>query len=68
MSSPDRKYIVVENSGMVGERDMVVTRDYRAAVEWLEKAYTAEERDRFSPNCLFPDICVEVDGERSYEL
>jgi hypothetical protein len=68
MSAAVRKYIVVENSGMVGERDMVVTNDYRSAVNWLERAYSEDERDYTSPNCLFPDICVEIDGERSYEL
>jgi hypothetical protein len=68
VSAADRKYVVVEMSGMVGECDVFVTSDYDSAVNWLECAYSDDERDKASPNCLWPDICVQVDGERSYEL
>lgn len=62
-------YIVVENSGMLGERDVKTFPSYPAAAGWMERWYTEEERDASSPACLHPDICAEQpDGSRSYEV
>jgi hypothetical protein len=60
-----RQYIVVENAGMAGEQDVG-----KFGTPWaaLERTYSAQERDRASPKCLFPEVCVEEDGMRSYEL
>lgn len=68
MSDPRIKYIVVEMSGMVGEHDVGSFGTYGAALNWLDRTYTADERDHGSRNCLYPDVCVEVDGERSYDI
>ena len=62
-------YIVVENSGMLGERDVKSFRSYPDAASWMERWYTKGERDTSSPACLHPDICaVGPDGTRSYEV
>lgn len=63
-----RDYIVVEMSGMVGEQDVGRFGTYDAAYSYIQKAYSKNERDRSHRNCLFPDICVEVDGVRSYDI
>ncbi|SCW61478.1 hypothetical protein SAMN02927924_01668 [Sphingobium faniae] len=62
------KYIVVEKSGMVGEHDVGTFGTYSAALNWMERNYSESERDHTHRNCLFPDVCVEVDGERSYDV
>lgn len=57
-------YIIVENAGYEGERDVYSTRGYRDAIYWLCQNYTDEERDT-----LHVDICrITKSGERSYEL
>lgn len=61
-------YIVVENSGMERECDIKSFASYGDAVRFKDKYYGANERDREHPDCLFPDICVEIDGDRSYEI
>ncbi len=61
-------YIVVENSGMVGEQDVGKFGTRSAAFAYIERAYTAAERDKDSPRCLFPDVCLEQDGSRTYEI
>ena len=63
-----RKYIVVENAGMRDERDVAEFSDYLTATSYMDKHYNAEERNRDHPDCLFPDVCVEINGERSYEI
>lgn len=63
-----RQYIVVENAGMVGEQDVGKFGTPWAAKAWIERTYSAQERDRSSPNCLHPEVCVEENGMRSYEL
>jgi hypothetical protein len=68
MSVTGAKYIVVENSGMVGEVDVAKFDSIGAASRWIAKTYSKQERDTMSPNCLHPEICVEIAGERSYEL
>lgn len=66
MSEP--QYIVVENAGMVGETDVGKFGAQRAAWAYIERAYTASERDPFHKNCLCPDVCREVDGVRTYDI
>lgn len=63
-----RQYIVVEMSGMVGEHDVARFGTYSGALAYLERDYSDAERDHWNPNCLWPDICVEIDGMRSYDL
>ncbi|WP_336973468.1 hypothetical protein [Sphingobium aromaticiconvertens] len=66
---PDgRQYIVIENAGMVDAQDVGKFGTRWAAEKWLEKTYSVNERDRAHPLCLFPDICVEIDGVRSYDI
>lgn len=62
------QYIVVEMSGMVGEFDVGRFGTYMAAANYIERKYSKAERDQFDPNCLWPDICVEIDGTRTYEV
>ncbi len=61
-------YIVVENSGMVGEQDVAKFPCRSAAFSYVERVYTDRERDRTSPFCLYPDVCLEEDGMRTYEI
>lgn len=57
------RYIVVENAGYVGERDVYNGASWSEAMRWLEAHYDDEDRER-----LRPDICSEdSDGNRSYE-
>lgn len=63
-----RQYIVVENAGMVGEQDVGRFGTPWAAQAWIERTYSAQERDPSSSNCLHPEVCVEENGVRSYEL
>jgi hypothetical protein len=65
---PKRQYIVVENAGMVGEHDVARFGTPWAAKAWIERTYSVAERDRNSPACLYPEVCVEEDGVRSFEL
>ncbi|MCC2976222.1 hypothetical protein LK533_05985 [Sphingomonas sp. PL-96] len=63
-----RQYIAVENAGMVGEHDVGTFGTAWAAQAWIERTYSAAERDRNAPRCLYPEVCVEEDGVRSYQL
>lgn len=57
------KYIVVENAGYVGERDVHECDDYWEALDWADKKYDPDELED-----LHVDICSEdSDGNRSYE-
>lgn len=67
-SQMEHNFIVVENSGMVGERDIANFSTLAAAWAYIERVYTDAERDQFSPKCLFPDVCFEQDGERTYVI
>jgi hypothetical protein len=63
MSTAPRRWIVVEQSGYVGEHDIHTAKDAHAAYAWIHANYTDEEVDD-----LNIDICWEdADGERSYE-
>ncbi len=61
-------YIVVENSGMIGEQDVGKFGTQAAALAYIDRAYSAAERDKDSPRCLFPDVCLEQDGSRTYDI
>ncbi|QCB42205.1 hypothetical protein E5673_08145 [Sphingomonas sp. PAMC26645] len=61
-------YIIVENSGMVGEKDVAKFGTQNAAWAWLNRTYSDVERDHESPHCLFPDVCLEQDGSRTYDI
>lgn len=63
-----RHYIAVENSGMVGEQDVGKFGTYQGAWAYIHRAYTDAERDHASPKCLFPDVCLEEDGMRTYDI
>lgn len=65
---PGRQYIVVENSGMVGEQDVGKFGTLTGAVMYIERTYTERERDRQSPYCLHPAVCLEEDGARTYDI
>lgn len=66
---PVRKYIVVENSGMVGECDIGGFFDTaQEAWDYIKAHYDDDERDRFHKNCLFPEVALEIDGERTYDF
>lgn len=61
-------YLVVENSGMIGEHDVANFGTQREAWAYIERTYTSAERDHYSPKCLYPDVCFEVNGNRTYEI
>jgi hypothetical protein len=63
-----RHYIVVENAGMAGEQDVGRFGTATAAWAYIKRAYSDAERDRASPRCLFPDVCLEEDGCRTYDI
>ena len=56
-------YIVVENAGYEGERDVKNFISYRAALKWLLKNYAEDERDG-----LHVAIAFEDGNGRSYDL
>ena len=64
MSAADRKYVVVEMSGMVGECDVFVTSDYDSAVNWLECAYSDDERDAISSQMRSDNPNAKIDISR----
>lgn len=69
MTASKLTYIVVENSGMVGEADVARFPTYWSARRWMERTYSENERDKDHPYYLSPAICVEEpNGTRSYEL
>jgi hypothetical protein len=61
-------YIVVENAGMVGEQDVGKFGTLTAAWAYINRVYSDAERDHTSPKCLFPDVCFEEDGMRTYDI
>lgn len=61
-------YIVVEKSGMVGEQDVGKFGTHHAALAFIDRAYSTRERDKDSPHCLYPDVCLEQDGSRTYDI
>jgi hypothetical protein len=58
-----KKYIVVENAGYEKECDIREFKNYTEAVKWMESYYEKDELES-----LHVEICVERDGERSYEI
>lgn len=62
------RYIAVENSGMVGEQDVGTFGTQAAAWAYISRVYSDAERDHTSPKCLFPDVCLEQDGSRTYDI
>ena len=63
-----RAYVVVENAGMIGEVDRARFATQGAAWSYISRTYSDAERDRFSPFCLYPDVCLEEDGSRTYDI
>lgn len=63
-----RHYIVVENSGMVGEQDVAKFGTMTAAWAYINRVYTDAERDHTDRKCMFPDVCLEEDGSRTYDI
>jgi hypothetical protein len=62
-SRMSREYIVVENAGYEGERDVKRKPSFTEASKWMRNSYDLDEIDS-----LHVAICVEVNGERTYEL
>jgi hypothetical protein len=58
-----KEFIVVENAGYEGEQDIRRFKTYREACAFFDKQYDEEDRER-----IHPEIAVEIDGERSYEI
>jgi hypothetical protein len=64
MKAKSQTYIVVENAGYEGERDVKRCISYGSTCGWLKQFYSESERES-----LHVAICVESDsGERSYAL
>ncbi len=61
-------YIVVENAGMIGEVDIGKFGTMTAAWAYINSRYSESERDRMSPCCLYPDVCFEEAGMRTYDI
>lgn len=55
-------YLVVENAGYEGERDVGSFNSWPAAFNFVKRVYTADEQDE-----MHVAICTEQNGERSYE-
>ena len=63
------KYTVVENAGYERETDIRSFETIRQAVAYVERQYTADERDTMSDDCLHVAIRLDrADGTQSYEL
>ena len=61
-------FVVVENSGYVGERDVVKFADALSAIRHRSAVYDADELDTGHPACLHVGIRMDwtdVDGEQS---
>ena len=56
-------YIVIENAGYDGERDIKSFYVFRAALNYMRTHYDDDEIDS-----LHVAICRESNGERSYEI
>jgi len=61
------QYVVVENAGYQGECDVAKFGTRWAAEKWMERAYSASELDPSHPNSLHVDICMEEDGQRTFD-
>lgn len=59
---PQQQYIVVENAGYNGERDVHACGNYFAALRWLDRNYGEEEQREMNVA-----VCAEINGERSYD-
>ncbi|WP_199183732.1 hypothetical protein [Novosphingobium sp. HII-3] len=57
------RYVVVENAGYVGERDVHQDADRQAAETWMERTYTAAEIQT-----LHVAVAHDHAGHRTYEL
>jgi hypothetical protein len=56
-------YIVVENSGYEGERDVRKFPRYWPAREWVNKTYSEDEREE-----MHVEICKLTETGRTYEF
>lgn len=56
-------YVVVENGGYEGEKDVFEAKTFDEAAAWMNKTYTAESIERFHIA-----IAKDIAGQRSYEL
>lgn len=60
-------YTVVENAGYDRETDVREFADYGKAIRYVERHYTAAERDNDSPECLHVGIRADRDdGSREF--
>jgi hypothetical protein len=56
-------YVVVENAGYEGEKDVFEAKTFDEASAWMTKTYSAESIDR-----LHIAVARDIAGQRSYEL
>lgn len=56
-------YVIVEQSGYVGERDVHQTEDYWDALDWMRRNYAQEETTN-----LHVDIAFDSEDGRTYEV
>jgi hypothetical protein len=63
MSGSKRDFLVIENSGHEGEQEVSRHKEYVDAVAYCKKTYSTSEIDS-----LHVVICIERDGQRSYEI
>lgn len=68
MQNTDR-YTVVENAGYERENDIRSFPTIRQALAYVERQYSADERDIMSDDCLHVAIRLDkADGSSTYEL
>jgi hypothetical protein len=58
-----KEYVVVHESGYVGEYDVAKFSSFDLAYQFMKSEYTEEYIDEFHVN-----ITIDIDGERSYEF
>ncbi|WP_316207462.1 hypothetical protein [Bradyrhizobium sp. SZCCHNR3118] len=56
-------YVVVQNAGYEGERDVQECESHHDAIVWMNANYSLEEVEQ-----LHVAICRDVAGERTYDL
>lgn len=56
-------WVLVEYAGYNNERDVETFEHWQEAVLYREKHYTDEETES-----MHVEICVEIDGDRSYDV
>lgn len=56
-------YVVVQNAGYEGEKDVFEAKTHSEAIAWMNKSYSSTEIDE-----LHVAIAKDIAGERSYEL